>query len=82
LFSWSESVVPLWMLLPVGYIVSILYDVKEFMLSLCLYPRRPRLIQGCRANDDDDDMSIPMSKGDVIEAQMWLCYSSDQITAS
>jgi hypothetical protein len=23
-----------------------------------------------------------IEKGDVIEVQMWLCYSSDQITAS
>jgi len=32
------------------------------MLSLCLYPRRPKPTQGCTANDydDDDDMSIPM----------------------
>jgi len=59
LFSWSEFVVPLWMLLPIGYIVPILYDVKEFMLSLCLHPRRPRPTQGCR-DDDDGDMSIPM----------------------
>jgi hypothetical protein len=55
------------MLLPIGYIVPILYDVKEFMLSLCLYPRRSRPTQGCRANDDDGgggggDMSIPMCK--------------------
>jgi len=36
------------------------------MLSLCLYPRRPRPTQGCRADDDDYyyyydyDMTIPM----------------------
>jgi hypothetical protein len=68
----------LWLLLPIGYIVPILYDVKEFMLSFCLYPKRSRPTQGCRVNDDDDDddddISIPMCnrKGDVIEVQKWL----------
>jgi len=68
------------MLLPIGYIVPILYYVKEFMVSLCLYPRRSRRTQGCRANDDDDDMSIPNIY--IIEVQMWLCYGSDQIIPS